>query len=80
MDGVIYATCFDLNRGYYHFVIDEASRELCRPILPWGTYCYARMPQCFMISSDVFQEKMSQIFSTFDDIIIYVDNIILYTK
>ena len=49
INGFTYATCFDLNRGYYHFVIDEASRDLCGIVLPWGTYCYARLPQGLMI-------------------------------
>ena len=80
ISGFTYATCFDLNRGYYHFEIHEESRDLTGIVLPWGTYCYARLPQGLMISSDVFQEKMTRIFSDFDDIIVYVDNIILYTK
>jgi len=29
MDGFTYATCLDLNRGYYHFVLDEKGRKLC---------------------------------------------------
>ena len=49
INGFTYATCFDLNRGYYHFVIDEASRGFCGIVLPWGTYYYARLPQGLMI-------------------------------
>ena len=53
---------------------------MCGIVLPWGTYCYGRLPQGLMISSDIFQRRMSSIFSEFDDIIVYNDNIILYTK
>ena len=45
-----------------------------------GYLLLRRMPQGMMISSDVFQEKMFHLFSDFDDIIVYIDNIILYTK
>ena len=84
MNGFTFATCLDLNRGYYHFVLDEKSRKLCGIILPWGRYAYryayARLPQGLMPSSDIFQSKMMHIFGPFDDIIVYIDNIILFTK
>jgi len=33
-----------------------------------------------VVASDVFQYKMTMIFSGFEDIIVYIDNILLYTK
>jgi len=54
MNGFTFATCLDLNRGYYNFVLDEKSRKLCGIILPWGRYAYARLPQGLMPSSDIF--------------------------
>jgi len=80
MNGFTFATCLDLNRGYYHFVLDEESRKLCGIVLPWGRYSYARLPQGLMPSSDIFQSYMMSIFSEFEDIIVYIDNIILFTK
>ena len=80
MNGFTFATCLDLNRGYYHFVLDEQSRQLCGIILPWGKYSYARLPQGLMPSSDIFQSYMMKIFGDFEDIIVYIDNIILFTK
>ena len=38
------------------------------------------LPQGLMVSSDIFQQRMSATFENFDDVIVYVDNIILYTK
>jgi hypothetical protein len=80
MSGFTYATCLDLNRGYYHFELDEYSSRLCGIVLPWGTYCYNRLPQGLMVSSDIFQQQMASIFANFNDVIVYIDNIILYTK
>ena len=80
MNGFTFATCLDLNRGYYHFVLDEKSRKLCGIILPWGTYAYARLPQGLMPSSDIFQGRMMQLFRAFEDVIVYIDNILLFTK
>ena len=62
MNGFTFATCLDLNRGYYHFVLDEESRKLCGIVLPWGRYSYARLPQGLMPSSDIFQSYMMNIF------------------
>jgi len=78
--GFTFATCLDLNRGYYHFVLDKESQKLCGIILPWGRYAYRCLPQGLMPASDIFQSKMVEIFGTFDDIIVYIDNIILFTK
>ena len=38
------------------------------------------MTQGLMISGDVFQEKMTTIFSGYNDVIAYIDNILLATK
>jgi transposase InsO family protein len=80
IQGFTFATCFDLNRGYYHFPLDEPSQKLCGLVLPWGHYVYCRLPQGLMISSDIFQRRMTQLFGHMEDIIVYIDNIILFTK
>lgn len=80
INGFTFASCLDLNRGYYHFPLDEKSKKICGIVLPWGRYEYARLPQGLMPSSDIFQSRMVQIFEYHDDVIIYIDNIILYTK
>jgi RNase H-like domain found in reverse transcriptase/Reverse transcriptase (RNA-dependent DNA polymerase) len=75
-----FATCLDLNRGYYHFELDEPSKVLCGIILPWGRYVYNRLPQGCTPSSDIFQGHMVKTFYDFEDVIVYIDNIILFTK
>jgi Reverse transcriptase (RNA-dependent DNA polymerase) len=79
IQGFTFATCLDLNRGYYHFELDDYSKTLCGIVLPWGQYVYNRLPQGCMPSSDIFQGFMSKIFYDFDDVIVYIDNIILFT-
>jgi hypothetical protein len=75
-----YATCLDLNCSYYHFELDHQYKLLCGKILPWGRYVYARLLQGCMPSSDIFQGHMTKIFYDFKDVIVYIDNIILFTK
>jgi hypothetical protein len=78
--GFTYATCFNLNQGYYHFPLDEASKKLCGLTLSWGHYVYLCLPQGLMISSDIFQPRMTELFGHMEDVIMHVDNIILFTK
>ena len=62
IQGFTYATCLDLNRGYYHFELDKESKLLCGIVLPWGCYAYTQLPQGCMPSSDIFQEHMTIFF------------------
>ena len=80
VQGYTYATCLDLNRGYYHFGLNSRSQKLCGIILPWGRYVYDRLPQGCKPSSDIFQGHMVKTFYDFDDVIVYIDNILLFTK
>jgi hypothetical protein len=80
VQGFTYATCLDLNRGYCHFELDHQSKLLCGIILPWGKYVYARLPQGCIPSSDIFQGHMTNIFYDFEDVIVYIDNIIFLPR
>ena len=40
LEGIKYATSFDLNMGYYHIKLCPLSRKLCTIVLPWGKYEY----------------------------------------
>jgi hypothetical protein len=62
------------------FELDHQSKLLCSIILPWGRYVYARLPQGCMPSSDIFQGYVTKIFYDFEDVIVYIDNIILFNK
>jgi hypothetical protein len=61
IQGFTFGMSLDLNRGYYHFELDDKSKLLCGIILPWGQYVYACLPQGCMLSSDIFQGHMSKI-------------------
>ena len=79
MEGFTHATCLDVNMGYYHTLLDKHSQEICSIILPWGKYCYTRLPQGLNCSPDVFQERMDSIFSDIEHVFCYIDNILVVT-
>jgi Reverse transcriptase (RNA-dependent DNA polymerase) len=80
IQGFTCATCFDLNHGYYHFPLDEASQKFCGLTFPWGHYVHLHLLQGLVISSDIFQRHMTELFGHMEDVIVYTDNIILFTK
>ena len=60
-----YATSLDLNMGYYHIRLSENASNLCKCFLQWGKYLYKRLPRGVANSSDIFQQKMNNLFHGF---------------
>ena len=65
LEGFYYATSLDLNMVYYHIRLTEDASNLCNIILPWGKYCYKRLPMGVSNSPDIFQQKMNNLFRVF---------------
>ena len=72
-----YATCIDLNMGYYSMRLDEESQKKCVTCLPWGLYAYKMLPMGLKIASDVFQEAMGELFNDMEEVIVYIDDILV---
>eukprot|EP00957_Ditylum_brightwellii_P131697 10044689-Ditylum_brightwellii.AAC.1 len=80
MQGSPYATCLDRNFRYYYFAVVMLAQYVCAFFLPWGEYEYPQLPQDLMISSEIYEAMMDIIFQLFEDVLIFINNIILYTK
>jgi hypothetical protein len=80
LEGFQYATSLDLNMGYYHIELSPDSKRLCTIVLPWGKYEYQRLPMGLCNSPDIFQEKMSTLFSDLEYIRAYIDDLLCLTK
>ena len=66
--------------GYYHIELDPESSRLCTIVLPWGKYEYLKLPMGLCNSPDIFQEKMNELFSGFDYVRAYIDDLLVITK
>ncbi len=66
--------------GYYHIKLDEESQKLCTIALPWGKYCYKRLPMGVKNSSDIFQEVMMSILGDLEFLRVYLDDIIILSS
>ena len=80
LHGFTFVTNIDLHKGYYHFLLSQPSQELCTTVLPWGYYRYKRLPMGISIAADVFHYEISKIFIDLPNVLVYFDDILLYTK
>ena len=60
-----YAASLDLNMGYDHIQLSNNTSNLCTIILPWGKYCYKRLPMGIFNSPKCFQQKMNDLLHRF---------------
>jgi transposase InsO family protein len=80
LEGFKYGTALDLNMGYYHIELSDASKELCTITTQWGKYEYQRLPMGLCNSPDIFQEKMNDLLDGLDTVRVYIDDILHVTK
>ena len=80
LEGFKYATSLDLNMGYYHIELTPQSKQLCTIVLPFGKYEYQRLPMGLCNSPDIFQERMSELFSGFKHVRAYIDDLLCIIK
>ena len=64
---------------FYCFELDEASKELCTIITPFGKFQYQRLPMGIKVSPDFAQSMIKKILGDLD-IDAYMDNHGIWTK
>ena len=70
-----YATCIDLNMGYYAMEMDEAAKKICTIVLPWGFY--NMLPMGLIIATDVFQARVNELVGDLPYVIVFLDDILI---
>ncbi len=70
----------DLNMGYYTISLDPDASKICTIIFPWGKYCYKRLSMRIAASTNIFQEKMSDLMATLEFVRTYLDDLLIITK
>jgi hypothetical protein len=80
LEGFKCGTALDLNMGYYHIELSDASKELCAISTQWGKYEHQRPPMSLCNSPDIFQEKMNDLLDGLDTVRVYIDDILHVTK
>ena len=68
----------DLRKGYFHILLDEASRKYTATITPLGLMAYNRLPMGLKDSASVFQKCVSKALSNCSNCISYIDDILIF--
>ena len=79
-EGFQYAKSLDLNMGYYHIGISKNASNLCMITLPWGGYCYKRLPMVVANSPYIFQQNMNDLSQWIRIYPCYIDDMLVISK
>ena len=66
--------------GYYYIELSAEFKELCTIITQWVKYAYQRPPMGLCNSTNIFQEKISELFVGLDTLSVYIDDLLHVTK
>ena len=66
--------------GYYHIELSSQSKEICTIITQCGKRKFQQLSIGLCNSTDIFQEKMSEIFVGLDTVSFYIDELLHVTK
>ena len=72
LEGFTHAPSLDLNMISYHIELFPGEKHLCTIVLPWKKYEYRKLPMGICNRTDIFQEKISELFKGFDTVRLYI--------
>ncbi|XP_055591507.1 uncharacterized protein K02A2.6-like [Uranotaenia lowii] len=70
----------DLSNAFYHLELDEESRELTTFLSEGGMYRFTRLMFGVNCAPEVFQKEMCRILQDIPNIIVYIDDILIYAS
>ena len=68
----------DCTSGYWQIKVDKASSKLLCFNTPFGRYCFKRLPFGVHIASEIFQQKIEELFTGMDGVANAQDDIIVW--
>lgn len=78
--GYKFFTKLDLSMFFYTFEMDEAAKDLCAIVTPFGNYRYTRLPMGVKQSPDIAQAHIEQLLSDFEESDEYIDDVGVFSN
>lgn len=79
LNGAKYFSTLDASSGFWNIPLDKESSNLCTFGTPYGRYKFLRMPYGITSASEVFQQRMKEIFND-EGMEIYIDDILIWGR
>ena len=65
---------------YLHIELSPEAKQLCTIVLHWVKYEYQKQYMKVCNSTDIFKEKISELFEGFNMVCAYIDDVIVITE
>ncbi|KAL9977016.1 hypothetical protein ACROYT_G014376 [Oculina patagonica] len=78
LHGKNYFSVVDTTKGYWHVELDHESSFLCTFNTPFGRYRFKRLPFGIVVSQDIFQRMLDNIYKNIPNVTGIADNIIVF--
>ena len=78
LHGKNYFSVVDTTKGYWYVELDHESSLLCTFNTPFGRYRFKRLPFGIVVSQDIFQRKLDDIYKKIPNVTGIADDIIVF--
>ena len=68
----------DSNSGFWQIPLAEESQLLTTFIIPYGQFCFNKLPFGISSAPELFQKRMTQILEGLDGVVCQIDDVLIF--